>query len=83
MFGVDHVQAMEFIVRNESGFRLNAINKSSGACGLGQALPCSKMGCQLNFSGVDCQVNWVTKYIKDRYTNPLNAEEFWKEHHWY
>lgn len=40
-------EAKMFIYLHESGNRPNAVNASSGACGLGQALPCSKMPCLL------------------------------------
>lgn len=49
----------------ESSLNPGAVNKSSGACGLVQALPCSKMACSLD--DIDCQINWGTKYINQRY----------------
>lgn len=82
-FGQEHVAAARNIINNESGFNPGAINKSSGACGLGQALPCSKLPCPLSFKGVECQVQWVSNYIKGRYTNPLMAWAFWQENRWY
>lgn len=33
---------VEFIVQHESGWNPSAVNPSSGACGLGQQLPCGK-----------------------------------------
>lgn len=33
---------VEFIVQQESGWNPNAVNPTSGACGLGQQLPCGK-----------------------------------------
>lgn len=74
---------METIINNESGFNPMAINRSSGACGLGQALPCSKMPCELDFKGSMCQINWVAEYIQRRYGTPLKAEVFWNNHRWY
>ena len=64
------------IVR-ESGFNLQAVNKVSGACGLGQALPCSKMNCPLDFKGADCQIKWVINYVQKRYGDPIKAYAHW------
>lgn len=83
MFGSHQVYAMEFVLKNESGFRPDAINASSGACGLAQALPCSKMGCELDFAGADCQLKWMANYIKARYQDPIGAKAFWERNHWY
>lgn len=33
---------VDYLVTKESGWNPNAVNKSSGACGLGQQLPCGK-----------------------------------------
>lgn len=83
VFGAQHIQAAFYIANNESGFRLDAVNKSSGACGIAQALPCAKMGCKLEFSDMDCQINWMVKYIAQRYGTPLQAQAFWAQNHWY
>lgn len=83
MFGVHQVHAMEFVIKNESGFRVDAVNKSSGACGLGQSLPCSKMKCELSFRGAECQLKWIAEYVQRRYGNPSNAQEFWLKNRWY
>ena len=83
MFGSHQVQAMEFVIKNESGFRPDAINKSSGACGMPQSLPCSKMGCELNFKGAECQLRWMSRYIANRYRDPQGAMAFWIENRWY
>ena len=83
IFGISNVYAMDRIITHESGYNPNAINSSSGACGLGQALPCSKMPCPLGFKGSLCQIDWVTEYIQRRYVTPNNAWEFWKENKWY
>ena len=65
----------------ESGLNPYAVNKSSGACGLFQALPCSKLPCSL--SDVACQAKWGVDYIKNRYGNPANALEFHYANNWY
>lgn len=78
-WGEGHWASFDFIISKESGWNPNAVNKSSGACGLGQALPCSKMGGM----DVDNQINWVIGYISDRYGTPNNAKAFWLAHRWY
>lgn len=76
MFGLEHWGALEELITNESGWNPFAINSSSGACGLGQALPCQKMNCE-NWD-YECQVRWTATYIKDRYDTPTNAWNHWQ-----
>jgi hypothetical protein len=69
----------------ESGWRVNAENTSSGAYGIPQALPGSKM----STSGADWQTNPVTQikwglgYIQERYGSPCGAWGFKQGHGWY
>lgn len=71
----------------ESGWRYNALNKSSGAYGIPQSLPASKMAS----AGADwrtnyaTQIKWGLSYIKSRYGNPTNAYSAWlrRKPHWY
>lgn len=78
-------QCLVKIVNHESSWNPNAVNKSSGACGLAQALPCSKMAS----AGTDYRTNyktqlkWLIGYIKGRYKTPSKAWSFWQKHHWY
>ena len=49
----------------------NAVNRSSGACGIGQALPCGKMGA-VNSDGTSAvspvgQMQWMHNYVIGRY----------------
>lgn len=84
-FGSEHVQAMLNIIKNESGFEPCKINggaidcnyTGSRACGLGQALSCSKLTSKCALSDVDCQVNWFINYTKERYVNPTLAWQHW------
>lgn len=73
--------AKAFIYSHESGNNPSAINPESGACGLGQALPCSKMGCSL--TDYSCQDAYFTTYMQSRYGSWGNAEGFWIAHHWW
>lgn len=67
---------------HESGNNPGSINKSSGACGLGQALPCSKLPCSL--SDYACQDSWFTNnYMIPRYGTWANAKAFWLQNHWW
>ncbi|MFJ6213482.1 transglycosylase SLT domain-containing protein [Streptomyces sp. NPDC092296] len=77
--------AFDAIVSHESGWNPSAVNASSGAYGLGQALPGSKMAA----AGSDWKTNpatqakWALSYMNDRYGSPNNAWAFWQTHHWY
>ena len=73
--------AKMFIYMKESGNNPNSVNKSSGACGLAQALPCSKMGCALG--DYACQDAWATQYMQNRYGTWENAKAFWLQHSWW
>jgi resuscitation-promoting factor RpfB len=71
----------ESIVQRESGWNPNAVNKSSGACGLAQALPCSKVpGNPLN--PID-SLRWQYGYVTARYGGYAGAYAFWQINHWY
>lgn len=80
-YAVPEDTAKAFIYSHESGNTPTAINASSGACGLGQALPCSKMPCSL--SDYACQDTFFTNYMLNRYGSWAAAEAFWQIHHWW
>jgi len=80
-FGLDHVTALRKLVFKESSLNSHAVNPSSGACGLFQALPCSKMKCALG--DTECQIKWGLGYIKNRYGTPTEALNFHLAHNWY
>jgi hypothetical protein len=73
------------IVMKESTWNPRATNASSGAYGLVQALPASKMAS----AGSDWRTNpatqakWGVKYMKDRYGSPCAALAFHHKHNWY
>jgi uncharacterized protein YabE (DUF348 family) len=71
----------DFMVSKESGWNPNALNKSSGACGLAQALPCSKVPGN-PFNPVD-SLNWMNGYVNGRYGGWEGAYAFWNSKHWY
>lgn len=76
--------SINYIVSHESGWRVNATNPSSGAYGLPQSLPGSKMAA----AGRDWRTNpitqlkWMKSYV-GRYGGGPGAAAFWRSHHWY
>jgi hypothetical protein len=77
---VEFEDAAELIAR-EASFNPSAINPTSGACGLPQALPCSKMDCDL--TDIDCQLDWQKDYIAGRYGTVTKALQFHDINGWY
>ena len=74
-------QFVNYIVSRESGWNPNATNKSSGACGLVQALPCSKVPGN-GYNPVD-NLRWGTGYATGRYGSWEGAYNFWTRNHWW
>jgi hypothetical protein len=78
-------QCFSNIVDHESSWNYRAVNASSGAYGLFQALPGSKM----SSVGSDWQTNpgtqikWGLKYMNERYGSPCEAWTFWQANHYY
>lgn len=79
--GLSGNAAKDFIYSHESGNNPGAINKGSGACGLGQALPCSKMPCSL--TDYNCQDTFFTGYMQSRYGTWEKAMAFWQANRWW
>jgi hypothetical protein len=71
---------LDYIVQHESSGNPFAIN-SIGACGLFQALPCSKLGCDL--SDIQCQIDWGRQYAVNRYGSTYQAMLFWQSNRWW
>jgi hypothetical protein len=77
--------AFSKIVSHESGWNPTATNSSSGAYGLVQALPASKMAS----AGKDwktnpaTQIKWGLDYMNSRYGSPVKAWNFWQANGWY
>lgn len=78
-------EAKAFIYHHESGNRIDAVNKSSGACSLGQALPCSKLAnvCPNWRTDYACVDAWFENYNKQRYGSWQNAKAWWITHKWW
>ncbi|MEV7177242.1 transglycosylase SLT domain-containing protein [Kitasatospora sp. NPDC093679] len=73
------------IVKRESGWDYTATNASSGAYGLVQALPGSKMASVADDwrTNPATQIKWGLNYMNSRYGSPCGAWSFWQSHHWY
>lgn len=70
---------------SEAGWNVRAINPSSGAYGLAQALPASKYssaGKDWKSSG-ETQLRWMMDYIQERYKSPDAAWSFHQKNNWY
>ena len=71
----------------EAGWNPRAVNPSSGAAGLAQALPPSKYPPGAwPYQGPESarlQLQWMTGYIRDRYGDPASAWAFHQSHNWY
>lgn len=79
-YGDEWTKYAELIAR-ESSFNPQAINPSSGACGLGQFLPCSKLKCDLD--DVNCQLKAIESYVLARYGSIDKALLFHDLNNWY
>lgn len=77
--------AVDYIVSKESSWRHTAVNKTSGATGLCQSLPASKM----STAGGDYRTNpvtqlkWCHSYAISRYGGWWQAYNFWQRNHWW
>ena len=71
----------EWLVQKESGWNPNAVNRSSGACGLAQALPCSKV--PGNGHDPVNSLNLLQSYVLGRYGSWEGAIAHSKAKGWY
>jgi TP901 family phage tail tape measure protein len=75
------------LVMRESGWDPTAVNASSGAAGLAQALPPSKYPPGAwPYTGKESavkQLQWMISYIAGRYGTPSGAIAFHDSHNWY
>lgn len=79
---VDHqMDCLIQLWQHESGWRTNAHNPS-GAHGIPQALPGSKMGAGWE-DDYRVQIKWGLGYIQGRYGSPCGAWGSWQQKKWY
>jgi hypothetical protein len=67
----------------ESGWNPNSVNKSSGACGIPQAYPCSKIKKQQGSNDWKAQIRWGINYVNSRYKTPCGAWNHFQKKNWY
>lgn len=84
-FSSDQMSCLVPLWMGESGWRIDAENSSSGAYGIPQSLPGSKMASvaadwQTNAA---TQIKWGLGYIQERYGSPCGAWGFKQGHGWY
>jgi hypothetical protein len=84
-WGDDQFQCLDMLWSKESGWRMDASNASSGAAGIPQALPGSKMASvgedwQTNAS---TQIAWGLGYIAGGYGTPCSAWSHSQSSNWY
>jgi hypothetical protein len=84
-FDIDQFPCLDKLFDKESGWNYKATNRSSGAYGIPQALPGSKMAS----AGSDwktnpaTQIKWGLGYIKGRYDTPCGAWSHSQSTGWY
>lgn len=84
-WGDDQFSCLVALWNRESGWRVNAYNEGSGAYGIPQALPGSKMAS----AGEDwatsaaTQITWGLGYISGRYGTPCGAWDHSNSSGWY
>jgi peptidoglycan DL-endopeptidase CwlO len=84
-WGSDQFRCLDLLWTRESGWRANAYNASSGAYGIPQSLPGSKMAS----AGADwrtnaaTQIDWGLSYISARYGSPCEAWAHSEAYNWY
>jgi hypothetical protein len=81
----DQWAALEQLWTRESGWNYKAENPSSGAYGIPQSLPGSKMAAAGKDwrTNPETQIRWGLDYIKGRYGGPKRAWAHFQQRNWY
>ena len=86
-FGDGQWSCLDQLWNGESGWRYTATNSSSGAYGIAQSLPGSKMGSVAADWRTNpvTQIKWGLQYIRSSYGTPCGAWNAWlsRSPHWY
>ncbi|MFG2047129.1 lytic transglycosylase domain-containing protein [Micromonospora sp. NPDC048935] len=84
-FGIAEFPCLEKLWTKESGWNHKAANNSSGAYGIPQALPGSKMGTVASDwrNNPATQIKWGLGYIKGKYDTPCGAWTFFQNNNHY
>ena len=81
----DEWSSLVALWNQESGWSNTARNPSSGAYGIPQALPATKMSVLAlpPVNSATAQIAWGLNYIKQRYGDPIAAEAHERANDWY
>ncbi|MFJ6195196.1 lytic transglycosylase domain-containing protein [Micromonospora sp. NPDC092111] len=84
-FKIDQMPCLDKLWTKESGWNAKASNSSSGAYGIPQAVPGSKMGSVADDwrTNPATQIKWGLGYIEGRYDNPCGAWAKSQSSGWY
>ena len=86
-FGWDssELEPLIYLWNRESGWNPSSHNKKSGAHGIPQALPASKMASEGSdyYTNPEPQIRWGLKYIAGRYGSPSAAWAHFQSSGWY
>jgi hypothetical protein len=84
-WGLDQMPCLDKLWTRESGWNHKSYNSSSGAYGIPQALPGSKMASVADDwqTNPATQIKWGLGYIKNRYGSPCNAWQHSESVGWY
>jgi hypothetical protein len=83
--GIADIENASILIRRESNCRVDALNKSSGAYGIPQALPGSKMasfGADWRTNPIT-QLKWMNHYVLRRYGSWAKAVAHSTQRGWY
>lgn len=75
-------RALDGLWQRESSWQAHALNPTSGACHIPQALPCSKIPGGLRATAATA-IRWGLDYIGGRYGRPSAAKAHSNQHNWY
>lgn len=78
-------QCLIYLWERESNWNPDAHNGSSGAHGIPQSLPASKMASEGDdyYTNAETQIRWGIKYIASRYGTPAEAWAHSEAYNWY
>lgn len=78
-------EALVKLWNRESGWNANSHNSYTGAHGIPQALPASKMSSEGSdyYTNGKTQIRWGLKYISNRYGSASSAWTFFQNNGWY
>ncbi|GIF06380.1 aggregation-promoting factor C-terminal-like domain-containing protein [Actinoplanes siamensis] len=84
-FKIDQFPCLDKLWKRESGWNYKALNSGSGAYGIPQALPGSKMASVASDwkTNPATQIKWGLGYIEDRYNTPCGAWNHSESSGWY